>query len=217
MKIMCDDLQYLIHFFNDREHLFKTITMVESCQIDEICNKISSQNGWHSGRFSPSERHYYLNRRLFVENELYEGYARVYGHLKESVPVYFYLFPNITKQKAIQLAQQRTRYGEIKPQVLMVRIQDIDDTKNITFTLNDSFTAYLKKAMDSGIKRREEEKDHVVLQDHNKVFPFSMIEQLHWKYQAQEIYYEVQIWDYDLLEKIRYAVLGEEEMRSNGF
>jgi hypothetical protein len=92
MKIMCDDLQYLIHFFNDKEHLFKTITMAESCQVDEICNKISSQNGWHSGRFSPSERHYYLNRRLFVENELYEGYARVYGHLKESVPVY----PNVS-------------------------------------------------------------------------------------------------------------------------
>jgi hypothetical protein len=30
------------------------------------------------------------------------------------------------------------RQGEIEPHILMVKIQDIEDTKNITFTLNDS-------------------------------------------------------------------------------
>src|SRR5262245_3511389 len=151
---MDNDLQFLVHFFNDKEYLFKTITMAGISQVDEICNKISSQNGWYWGRFAQSERHDYLKRRLFVEKELFEGYTQEYRSVKEKIPVYFYLYPNITKQKAIELGQQRTRHNEIEPQILMVRIQDIEDTKNITFTLNDSHTAYWKKAMESGIPCR---------------------------------------------------------------
>lgn len=208
---MDNDLQFLIHFFNNKEYLFKTIIMAENSQVDEICNRISSEKGWYWVRFSQSDRHDYLKRRQFVERELYEGYTQEYGSLKEKIPVYFYLYPGITKQKAIERGQQRSRHGEIEPQILMVRVQDIEDTKNITFTLNDSFTAYWKKAMESGIKCRGDGNGHVVLPDHNKVFPFSMIEQIHRKYKAQAISYEIQIWDYQLLEKISYTILGKEE------
>jgi hypothetical protein len=208
---MDSDLQFLVHFFNDKEYLFKTITMAGASQVDEICNSISSQKGWYWPRFAESERHDYLTRRLFVEKALYEDYTQEYGSLKEKIPVYFYLFPNITEQKAIELAQQRTRHNEIKPHVLMVKILDIEDTKNITFTLNDSHTAYWKRAMESGIKCRGDGNKPVVLQDHNKVFPFSMIEQLHQKYKAQRITYEIQVWDYQLLEKLRYTIPGKEE------
>jgi hypothetical protein len=96
---MDNDLQFLIHFFNDKEYLFKTITMAGMSQVDEICNKISSQKGWYWPRFAQSERHDYLKRRLFVEKELYEDYTQEYGSLKEKIPVYFYLYPNITKQR----------------------------------------------------------------------------------------------------------------------
>jgi hypothetical protein len=208
---MDSDLQFLVHFFNDKEYLFRTITMAGASQVDEICNSISSQKGWYWPRFAESERHDYLTRRLFVEKALYEDYTQEYGSLKEKIPVYFYLFPNITEQKAIELAQQRTRHNEIKPHVLMVKILDIEDTKNITFTLNDSHTAYWKRAMESGIKCRGDGNKPVVLQDHNKVFPFSMIEQLHQKYKAQRITYEIQVWDYQLLEKLRYTIPGKEE------
>jgi hypothetical protein len=102
------------------------------------------------------------------------------------------------------------RHGE-KPHILMVKIQDIKDIKNITFTLNDSHTAYWKRTKESGIPCRGDGNGHVVLQDHNKVFPFSMIEQIHQKYKAQHISYEIQIWDYQLLETIRYTILGKEE------
>jgi hypothetical protein len=208
--MMDNELQYLIHFFTDREHLFKTITMADSSLIGEISNKISSQKGWYWIRYRQSDRHDYLKRRLFVERELYDGYTREYGPLKEKIPVYFYLIPNITKQSAIERGQLRIKHDEIEPRILMMKVQDIDDTKNITFTLNDSFTAYWQKAIESGIKCREEENGRVVLQDHNKVFPFSMIEQIHQRYKAQEMYYEVQIWDYKLLERINYIILGEE-------
>ncbi len=208
---MDNDLQFLVHFFNDEKYLFKTITMAGMSQVDEICNKISSQKGWYWPRFAPSERHDYLLRRLFVEKELYEDYTQEYGSLKEKVPVYFYLYPNITQQKATELGQQRMRVGEIEPHILMVKIQDIEDTKNITFTLNDSHTAYWKRAMEAGIKCRGDGNTHVVLEDHNKVFPFSMIEHIHQKYKAQQIVYEIQVWDYQLLGKIRHTILGREE------
>lgn len=208
---MDDDLQFLVHFFNDKEHLFKTITMAGFSEMDEICNTVSSRKGWYWRRYAQSERDAYLRRRRFVEQELYEGYTQAYGSLKEKVPVYFYLYPRITTQKVIELAWQRTRHAETEPQILMVKLQDIEDTQNITFTLNDSFTAYWKKATESGLEIRGDRNVPVVLQDHNKVFPFSMIEQIHRKYKAQELYYEIQIWDYQLLEKIRYTILVKEE------
>jgi hypothetical protein len=208
---MDDDLQYLIHFFNDKEYLFKSITMAGVSRVDEICNTISSQKGWFWIRFSQSERRDYLKRRLFVERALYDDYTREYGSLKEKVPVFFYLIPNITKQKAVELARQRTRHGEAEPQVLMVKIADIEDTTYITFTLNDSHTAYWKRIKEAGIEFGGEVNIPVVLPDHNKVFPFSMIEQIHQKYRAQEMRYEIQIWDYQLLEKMMYTILEKEE------
>jgi len=206
---MDKELKYLVHFFTDKEHLFKTVTMADFSRIDEISNNIASQKGWYWIRYSQSDRHAYLERRRFVERELYEGYTQQYGRLKEKVPVYFYLYPNLTRQRALEKGRLRTKHGETAPQILMVEIRDIDDMQNITFTLNDSFTAFWKKAIESGIKCREEENGRVVLQDHNKVFPFSMLEQIHQKYKAQEISYEVQVWDYELLERLSYCILGE--------
>ena len=208
---MDDDLQFLVHFFNEKEYLFKTITMAGISQMDDICNKISSQKGWYWGRFAQSERSDYLKRRLFVEKEMYEDYTQEYGSLKEKIPVYFYLYPNLTRQKAIELGRQRTVHGETEPHIMMVKIRDIEDTQNITFTLNDSHTAYWKRAMEAGIKCRGDVHEPVVLPDHNRVFPFSMIEQIHQKYKAHQINYEIQIWDYQLLETIRYTILGKEE------
>jgi hypothetical protein len=104
-----------------------------------------------------------------------------------------------------------TKNNEREPHILMVKIQDIEDPRNITFTLNDSHMAYWKKATESGIKCRGDGNGPVVLPDHNKVFPFSMIEQIHRKYQAQEMSYEIQIWDYQLLEKMSYTIPGQEE------
>jgi hypothetical protein len=207
-----NDLQFLVHFFNDRRYLFKTITMAGCLQVDEICNTISSQRGWFWVRFSPSERQDYLKRRLFVERALYEDYTRDYGSLRERVPVFFYLIPNITEQKALESARQRTKQGETEPQVLMVKIADIEDTTNITFTLNDSHTAYWRRIKEAGLGFGGEVNAPVILPDHNRVFPFSMIGQLHQKYRAQGLQYEIQVWDYQVLERIRYTILSSEEV-----
>jgi hypothetical protein len=208
---MDEDLQYLIHFFTEKEHLFKTIMMAEACQIDEICNKFVSQKGWYWGRYAKGERADYLSRRRFVEQELFDEYTREYGTLKEKVPVYFYLYPKITIQKVIALGKQRTSHEEAEPGILLVKIQDVEDTSNITFTLNDSCTAYRQKTIEAGINCRGPRPDGTVLPDHNKVFPFSMIEEVHRKYKKQDMYYEVQVWDYELLERIRYTILEKEK------
>ena len=212
MKNMMDkDLQYLIHFFTDKEHLFKTIMMAETRQIDEISDTVVSQKGWYWGRYAKSERHDYMTRRRFVEKELFDEYTEEYGRLKEKVPVYFYLYPKITIQQAIALGHQRTKHEETEPGILMVKRQDIEDITNITFTLNDSLTAYRKKILDAGIKCRGPQPDGIVLPDHNKVFPFSMIEAIHRKYTKHDMVYEVQVWDYELLERMSYTVLGAEK------
>jgi hypothetical protein len=210
-NMMEEDLQYLIHFFTDKEHLFQTITMAAACQTDASSDKVASEKGWYWGRYAKSERYDYLIRRRFVEKQLFDGYSQAYGRLKEKVPVYFYLYPRITIQRAMALGQQRTKHGEAEPGILMLKIQDIDDITNLTFTLNDSLTAYRKKTIDSGIKCRGPQSDGIVLPDHNKVFPFSRIEEIHRKYAKQDMVYEVQVWDYELLERISYTILEEEK------
>lgn len=205
---MDDDLQYLIRFFNDEEYLFKTITMAGVSQVDEICNTISSRRGWFWVRFSQGERADYLRRRQFVERALYDDFTREHGSLKDKVPVYFYLVPNVTEQKAAGLARQRTTHGEAEPQVLMMRLADIQDTTNITFTLNDSHTSYWRTMKEAGMEFGGEVGVPTALPDHNRIFPFSMMERIHRRYRAQGMHYEVQIWDHQLLEKMRYTILG---------
>jgi len=214
---MDDDLQYLVHFFDAREHLFETITMAEASQVDDICNTISSRRGWFWMRFSRGERAGYLRRRSFVERAMYDDYVREYGSLKERVPVYFYLVPKITDQKAAEMARQRTRHGEAEAQVLMARLADVEDTSNMTFTLNDSHTAYWRRMKEAGVDFGGERNVPVVLPDHNRIFPLSMVERIHREYRARVLHYEVQVWDRQLLENLRYTILrGNEAERGQG-
>jgi hypothetical protein len=182
--------------------------MQDTKEINEICDAISGKNGWHSGRYSQNEREYYLTRRKFIEKTLYEEYSMEHGYLNDKIPVYFYIYPNITTEKLLVFAQKRSEYDEFIPKVLIIKIQDLEDIRNITFTINDSFTSYRKKTLEKGIKLREEEKSGEYLQDHNKIFSFGEIAQIHEKYKDRNPYYEVQIWDHKMLEKISWEILN---------
>jgi hypothetical protein len=205
MTDMHGDLRYLVHFFNDERYLFKTVTMPGGPKAEDICNAVSSQRGWFWLRYSPKERDGYLQRRRFVERAMYEDHTRSYGGLQEKAPVYFYLIPNLTAGRAIDLARQRTTYGETEPRVVMVAIEDIEDTTNMTFTLNDSHTAYRKRTMEAGLDFGGDSDVPVALPDHGRVFPFAMIEQIHHVYAARRISYEVQVWDHQVLERLQHA------------
>ena len=208
MRSVPGDLRYLVHFFNDERFLFKPITMADVAEVDDVCNAITSQKGWFWVRFSPLERRGYLARRRFVEEAMYEDYTQRFGALKEKVPVYFYLIPNLSERKAIELARHRTRHDETEPRVVMVEIEDLDDTRNVTFTLNDSHTAYRNRIMEAGLTFGGATDVRVALPDHGKIFPFSMLEQVHQEYAPRHITYEVQIWDHHMVAKLRYVLLG---------
>ncbi len=205
---MDDDLQYLIHFFNDEAHLFETITMAGPAEVDAVCDTISARTGWFWARFSPSERAGYFRRRAFVERAMYDDYTRAHGPLQERVPVfYFYLVPKITEQAAAGLARQRAMHGEAEARVLMARLADFEDTANLTFTLNDSHTAYGRRMKEAGLDFGGARNVRVDLPDHDRVFPLSMIEPIHRAYRTHGLQYEVQVWDRRLLENLRYTVL----------
>lgn len=142
---------------------------------------------------------------------MYDGYTRAYGRLKERVPVFFYLVPKVTEQQAVALARQRAMDGEAEPQVLMTRLADIEDTTNMTFTLNDSHTSYWRTMEEAGMDFGGERNVPVVLPDHNTIFPLSMIERIHRQYRAYVLDYEVQVWDRQLLENLRYTILRGNE------
>jgi len=202
------DLRYLVHFFNDVRFLFETVTMVEASRADEICDVISAQRGWYWVRYSASERHGYLKRRAFVEAAMFSDYARAYGTLKDSVPVYFYLVPNLTDASALELARQRAARGESEPQVLLVEIRDIADSSNVTFTVNDSHTAYRRRLMAAGLDVGGAVEVPDDLPEHDRIFPFSMIESVHRRYEDRPITYEVQVWDGRMLEVLPRRILS---------
>ncbi|MHB1356802.1 MAG: hypothetical protein ACYCZF_12610 [Anaerolineae bacterium] len=208
---MDNELQFLVHFFNDKQYLFNTVTMAESTQLDEICDTIACHKGWYWGRFAKSQRQGYLQKRRFIEKALYEDYTRAYGSLKERNPIFFYLYPGITIQRIRELAQGRVRCDETKPHVLLLKIQDITDTINITFTLNDSHTAYWQRAMEAGITNLGDGSAPVSLPDHNRIFPFSMLVEIYHRYKTQHINYEIQVWDHQLLEQTPFTVLEADE------
>ena len=213
---MHPDLRYLVHFYNDPRYLFKTISMAGEGEAEAICDAISAQKGWFWMRFSPAERKGYLRRRRFVENALYADYTREYGPLKEKVPVFFYLIPGITPAAAREMARQRTGHGESEPHVLLVDLAGLADTSQITFTLNDSHAAYWQRIRAAGLAFGGETNVPALLPDHNRVFPFARIEEVHAKYAGQDVRYEVQVWDTALLEGMKGVVLGDAEtgMRS---
>jgi hypothetical protein len=209
MRSMQGELRYLVHFFNDERYLFKTITMADDAHADEACDAIAAHRGWFWARFSPSERRGYLERRRFVEEAMYSDYAESYGVLKERVPIYFYLVPDLSDQKAVEMARQRASHGEAEPHVLMVEIRDIEDTRNVTFTLNDSHTAYRSRMKEAGLAFGGDHGDRIALPDHGRIFPFSMLEQVHLGYRSQGITYEVQVWDHRIVEGLRYLRPGQ--------
>jgi hypothetical protein len=207
MSVMPGDLRYLVHFFNDDRYLFKTITMADDARADAICSAITADKGWYWVRFSDSERRDYLRRRRFVEEAMYEDYTQAYGALADRVPIYFYLVPDLSEQQAIEMARQRTIHDEAQPHVLMVDIEDIDDTRNMTFTLNDSHTAYRARIAAAGLSFGRDDAVRVALPDHGKIFPFSMLDQVHRVYGPRHITYEVQVWDHRMVERLRYVRL----------
>ncbi|WP_460058216.1 hypothetical protein [Spirochaeta dissipatitropha] len=107
---------------------------------------------------------------------------------------------------AQQRAESRVNDQETNTRYILIDSAYLADSTQITFTLGDSFGAYWQKAIDNGISCVEELMQSDILEDHNTVFPYSMLGTLNHKYAHLELSFEIQIWDNDVIEKIRNDV-----------
>lgn len=194
----------LIHYYNDTASLFKTITMYNKDEITEITDAISSTGSWYGGRFSASDRDSYMLRRYSVEELLYKEFTAQFGALKSNTPVYFYLIPNLDQAYIDAHLEARKQFAEDSTQYLILDFDKLPDHSNISFTINDSFRSYRTKLIEKGIPVRQIVNLFSELEDYGKVFPMDDINRIHSKYKdVDDIRYEVQIWDPDILEDIR--------------
>jgi len=197
------NIKYLVHYYTDIVYLFKTIMMYSKEDLNKISDNIVKNNNWYWERYRDTDREDYYKRRCFVEETLKKEFEEEYYKLSTKTPVYFYIIPGINKEKAISNCNSRINYNEINTKVLLIDINDVLNNKNVTFTINDSFRCYLKKALEVGIDCSKSNMNLTILEDHNKIFPITSLMEINEKYKNFEINYEVQIWDKDLLEKIK--------------
>lgn len=200
------ELRYLIHYYTDETHLFTTIMMYSEQERDHICDAIVKNKNWFWERFRTYDRKFYLQRRTFVEQCMKNEFEHDYYPLQGNVPIYFYLVPGMNHAIAEEKCKSRTEYEEINTKYILLDVNRIQACQSVTFTLEDSFRSYWKKAREAGIKCFEDGRKRIELEDHNKTFPFSEIETLYRKYQATNTNYEVQIWDQAFIHELREDV-----------
>jgi len=196
-------LNYLVHYYTDENYLFQTIMMYSKQNLNEVSDNIVKNKTWFWERYRDTDRDNYYKRRYFVEKTMKKEFEEKYFKLSEDVPVYFYLIPGINKEEVINNCNKRITLNNIT-KALLIDIETVFNNKYITFTVNDSFRCYLKKSLDAGI---DCSKSHYlgipILEDHNKIFPIKDLMEINEKYKNTKIDYEVQIWEKDLLEKIK--------------
>jgi len=198
-----NELNYLIHYYTDEEFLFKTIMMYPKIDLNKISDNIVKNKTWYWVRYRDTDREIYYKRRYFVEKTMKNEFEERHYKLFEDIPVYFYIIPGINKEKAINNCNNYMNSNGNKIKALLIDIKCILNKKNVTFTINDSFTCYLQKAIEAGIDCSQSNKNITIYEDHNKIFPITNLMGINEKYKNREINYEVQIWDKDLLEKMR--------------
>jgi hypothetical protein len=196
-------LDYMIHYYTDEKYLFKTIMMYSKDDLNKVSDNIVKNNNWCWHRYRDSDRIDYYKRRCFVENIMKIEFEEKYYKLSEEIPVYFYIIPGINKEKVINNCNSRTEFNENNTKALLIDIKNILNSRNVTFTINDSFRCYLRKAKEAGIDCSKSNNNLIIFEDHNKIFPIIDLIKINEKYKNFEINYEVQVWDKELLEKIK--------------
>lgn len=199
-----DSHEKMIHFYNNEKYLFKTVSMYSEDKRDQIFDSIVENKSWYWGRFQKSERNGYFNRRITVENILYQEFSKRYWQLKETIPIFFYLIPNLSISEIESNLLNRESCGEAPTKFKIVELEKVRNNKNVTFTINDSHRSYKQKLYDLNmyVKGAAATQDKE-FEDYGKIFHIDEIDRIHEKYKSvEEIKYEVQIWDKELPYKL---------------
>jgi hypothetical protein len=201
MDIATPNLQVMLHHYSCVEHLFKTITMYADDERERILDEIVMAKSWYWGRYAASERQTYLKKRLFVDARMYEAFSAKYGTPKNTCPVFFYLFPNLSLDTIEERLRQRQQYAELHTKYLLIHIPDLADTTHISFTLSDSHHSYRDAQIQRGFSSDESTN---MLADQGNIFHIREIAEVYARNKEEDgLYFEVQVWDTEILEQWR--------------
>ena len=202
---MHNNLKYLIHFYTDKNFLFNPITSYTKKEFNLACDSIVKNNSWFMKRYGENDRNDYYERRIFVEKQLKNDFYSKYSKLLNDFPIYFYLIPNISDEKAKEMCEQRKKCNE-NTKYILLKTELILYKSGVTFTICDSFRAYWKKAISAGIKCRPEEEGKEIFDDHNDIFEINEINDKYKKYFNSDTIFEIQIWNKDLINDIKESL-----------
>lgn len=201
MHIVTPNLQIMLHHYSCAEHLFKTITMYADDERERIFDDIVTTKNWYWGRYAPENRQSYMETRLFVEARMYDAFSHKYWTPKQPRPVFFYIFPDLSLPAIEERLHQRQQYDELNTKYLLVDIQDLVNTTHISFTLCDSHQSYREALIQQGLSADESTTSHA---DHGTVFHIYELAEVYARNEAEDgLYFEVQVWDPDILEHWR--------------
>ena len=114
--------------------------------------------------------------------------------LKFEQPVYFdTLYENSLKRVEAEI---HTTSDEYSTKCLVVALDDLPDIRNITFTVDDSFTSYRSRLKSGGLPYHFMRKEPPNIPDYGKIFPITEVRGIQEKYANVEgLKFEVQHWD----------------------
>jgi hypothetical protein len=118
--------------------------------------------------------------------------------------VYFYLYPHFLSDDIQAKLDARKKLDEPHTKYLLIPLTELEDDRNISFTISDSMLSYREK-----IIRQEEivagenlNPQHPKYPEFGSVFHISEITRFMEKYaNIDDLCFEVQIWDPSLLRK----------------
>ena len=185
---------YIVHFFNDKTHLFKTVTMYPDGERDSIYNRIVHNAQWNCWRFHEFHRKNYMACRVAVESMMYNDFTSQYWPLKFEQPIYFdTLYENSLERVKSEI---HTTSDEYSTKCLVVALDALPDSSNITFTVDDSFKSYRSRLKSGGLPYHFMRKEPPNIADYGKTFPITELRGIQRKYaHVEDLKFEIQHWD----------------------
>ena len=198
LNISSPNLTVMVHFYSNAAFLFRSVTMYPDVEQARVLDDIVTAKSWHWGRYSYGHRQNYLKTRVFVENCMREAFTRKYWPVKAARPVFFYLYPKLSVAFIEERLRQREQLDEPRTKYLLVDLTELTDTKDISFTLRDSHTSFRETLIRQGLSVNQ---PAAALPDNDTVFHIQEIIDLYRRHEDDDdLYFEVQVWDPDILE-----------------
>jgi hypothetical protein len=142
-----------------------------------------------------------MKKRLLVESLMRNEFEEKYTAPRNASPVFFYIRPNLSISAIQDGLRKRQALGERNTRYLLVDLNDIHQTSQISFTVQDSHQSYRRALSDAGFNNHQTVQNS---RDDGRVFHIDEIEDVYARHSdEQEIYFEVQIWDRQILTQWR--------------